>query len=69
VRSVVHPDPATVHDLFCQNLVLQGVCEYYVEEGLDGGPYLMVRVEPDQPPILVALKNIESLDPHRHAHE
>jgi hypothetical protein len=65
----VHPDPATVHDLFCQDFVLEGVCEYFVEEGLDGGPYLMVRVKPDQPPVLVALKSIEALDLQRQEHE
>lgn len=58
-----------MHELFCQDLVLHGVCEYFVQDGLDGGPYLMVRVVPDQPPVLVALRNIEELDPHRQEHE
>ncbi|MCS7043420.1 MAG: hypothetical protein NZR01_11560 [Bryobacteraceae bacterium] len=67
--SVVHPDLAAVHDLFCRELMLHGVCECFIQDGLDGGPYLMVRVKPDRQPVLVALRNIEELIPPRQEHE
>lgn len=69
VKAVVHPDPATVHDTFCQEMELGGICEHYIEEGLDGGPFLMVRIDPDKPPVLVALKNVEKVISKRDLHE
>lgn len=67
--AIVHPDPAAVHDLFCRNILLEGECEYFIQEGLDGGPYLMVRIQPDRQAVLVALKHIEELIPQRKEHE
>jgi hypothetical protein len=69
VGAVVHPDPASVHDLFCREMVLHGTCEYFIQEGLEGGPYLMVRVKPGRQPVLVALKHVEELIPNRQDHE
>lgn len=67
--AVVHPEPAIVHQAFCRDFVLHGICEYFIPEGLEGGPFLMVRVRPDREPVLVALKNIEEMIPGWQGHE
>lgn len=67
--AVVHPEPAVVHQSYCRDFLLHGICEYFVQEGLEGGPFLMVRIRPDREPVLVALKHIEEMIPNRHGHE
>ncbi len=65
----MHPDAAAVHELFCSEMRIEGTCEYFIQDGLEGGPYLMVRIRPDRQPVLVALKHIEELTPQRQEHE
>lgn len=58
VRDIAHPDAGAVHQTYCQDFVIQGICEHHLAEGLDGRPHLVVRVNPDHAPVFVALEHI-----------
>lgn len=60
IGTVYHPDAATVHEIWCKNFKLQGICEEVMEGGPDGGAYLLVRVEGSKEPVIVALEHIEN---------
>ena len=59
--DVYHPEPATVHGTYCRKFILQGICEEVVAGDVDGGPYVVVRIEPGQDPVIVSVKHLQNV--------
>jgi len=61
IGNVYHPDSATIHEMWCRNFTLQGVCEEIVSGDAENGPYAVVRIEAGEDPVIISLKHVDNV--------